>query len=99
MEEIELKDGEHSTDVHPLLCNYIVKVFSAILDTTATDAEVKNSHNSKKLLEILQHRDTTETLDKFANGGESSILFVEDATSTGGECKYPCPALPTPLCY
>ena len=90
MEETELKDGEHAAEIHPLLCNYIVKVFTAILDTTSTtEADETINNNSKKLLEILQHRDTIETLDKFANGGESSILFVEDATSTGGECKYP----------
>ena len=90
MAEIEVKDGEYAAEMHPPLCNYIVKVFTAILDTTSTvEGDITSNNNkSKKLLEILQHRDTIETLNKFANGGESSILFVEDATSTGGDGKY-----------
>lgn len=87
VDEEELKGSEDAGMSTPssissdMLSSYIIKVYSATTSADTTTAV------ATKLQETLMRRETIEILVKFTNGGESSVLFVEDATSSGGQCK------------
>jgi hypothetical protein len=75
-EKVEFINPEN-VDILPSLREYIVRVCVAIIN--------KNSLDAIKLNEALDREDAVGVLTRFISSAESSIVFIEDATSLGGE--------------
>lgn len=75
--EIDKSNGVVNGDIFDALKEYIVRVCIALIN--------KDSLDTKKLSEALRRPDAVDILKRFISSAESSIVFIEDATSVGGE--------------
>jgi hypothetical protein len=76
MEDNQAKD-DIDEDILPALKEYITRVFVAIINSDTLDNNVVTL--------ALEKQDAIDILTKFIISAESSIVFLEDATSEGGE--------------
>ena len=67
--------GAEYVDILQALKQFIIRICIASIN--------KDSLDNKKLTEVLDRQD--DILRKFISSPESSIVFIEDATSVGGE--------------
>lgn len=69
--------GSVNGDILDALKEYIVRVCIALINKESLDPE--------KIMVALGQPDAGDILKKFIVSSESSIVFIEDATSAGGE--------------
>jgi hypothetical protein len=77
MEDSHQAKDDVDEDILPALKEYITRVFVAAINSDVLD-------NSLITLAV-EKQDATDILTKFIISAESSIVFLEDATSEGGE--------------
>jgi len=75
------------------LTDYVVQCCTTMTSSSSATSSSSNNGSSSNnaaqplLRAMLARPDSAEALAKFAAGGEtSSVLLVEDATASGGEC-------------
>lgn len=77
------QEGNNNTivnaDILSSLTEYIIRVCVAVIN---------NDSLNDKLVIALAQQDSVDILARFISSGESSIVFIEDATSVGGEGNY-----------
>lgn len=73
----QAKDDAIDEDILPSLKEYITRVFLAVINSDVLDND--------KINVALGKQDAVDILTKFIMSAESSIVFLEDATSEGGE--------------
>jgi hypothetical protein len=79
----ENDEGDSPADVDSMLAltEYLVRVFLALINKPSLDRKV--------LSEAFERQDAVDVLRKFISSPESSIVFIEDSTSIGGEGNQP----------
>ena len=70
-------DSAANSNTLEALKQYIVRVCLALIN--------KDSLDSVKLREALERQDALDILRRFLSSAESSIVFLEDSSSVGGE--------------
>lgn len=70
-------DSPADVDIMLALTEYLVRVFLALINKPSLDRKV--------LSEAFEKQDAVDVLRKFISSPESSIVFIEDSTSIGGE--------------
>lgn len=70
-------NGAENVNILQALKQFIIRICIASIN--------KDTLDNSKLSEVLDRHDSVDILRKFISSAESSIVFIEDATSVGGE--------------
>lgn len=75
--ENDESDSPADVDIMLALTEYLIRVCLALINRPTLDRKI--------LSEAFDRQDSVDVFRKFISSPESSIMFVEDSTSIGGE--------------